>query len=230
MDSQGVIFGAFRVRWHQSFTHMTPPRPFPLINLLRGRLAERILTILLERGGYRVTRFGIEELFAEVKYLDREQYLALGLPEQLRTLPDLLVADPGVTWAKLIEVKFRRRFDRKTADELLTSLREQRRFWPQSSAVIILGQPFLPEARFHQDFIRVIPPNETEILKEPRGIDFPGDEFGAMNLLWEQLPMLTSIFRFRDFEHFGEQGKDRGLDFWTSADFITTAIRELGRL
>ena len=68
-------------------------------------MAERILTVLLERGGYRVTRLGIEELFEEVKYLDREQHLALGLPEQLRTLPDLLVTDPGVTWAKLIECK-----------------------------------------------------------------------------------------------------------------------------
>jgi hypothetical protein len=39
--------------------------------------------------------------------------------------------------------------------------------------------------------------------------------------------MLTSLFHFRDFEHFGEQGKDRGRDFWTSADFVTAAIREL---
>lgn len=85
---------------------MMPSTSFFLQNLLRGRLAEQILTVLLERAGYRVTRLGIEVLFDEVKYLDLERYLALGLPEQLRTLPDLLVADPGVTWAKLIEVKF----------------------------------------------------------------------------------------------------------------------------
>jgi hypothetical protein len=63
---------------------MMPSTSFSLQNLLRGRLAEQILTVLL----------------------DLERYLALGPPEQLRTLPDLLVADPGVTWAKLIEVKF----------------------------------------------------------------------------------------------------------------------------
>jgi len=38
-------------------------------SLLKGRLAERILVTLLEQGGYRVTRLGIEELFDEVKYL-----------------------------------------------------------------------------------------------------------------------------------------------------------------
>jgi hypothetical protein len=49
---------------------MIPSRSLALVNVLRGRLAERILTILLERGGYRVTRLDIEELFDEVKHLD----------------------------------------------------------------------------------------------------------------------------------------------------------------
>ncbi len=86
---------------------------FSLSNVLRGHLAERILTILLERAGYRVTRLGIEELFDEIKCLDRECYLALELPEQLRSIPDLLVANADMTWAKLIEVKFRRSFSGK---------------------------------------------------------------------------------------------------------------------
>ena len=209
---------------------MVPSRPFSLSNLLRGGLAERILTIFLERNGYRVTRLGIEELFDEVKYLDREHYLTLGLPQQLRTLPDLLVADPGVKWARLIEVKFRRSFDRNTANQLFDALSEQRLFWPQSYAVIVVGEPLLPNARFHQDYIRVIPPDQTELLMGLRGIDIPADERDAMHLLWEQLPMLTTIFRFRDFEHFGEEGAQRGWDFLGDADFITTAIRELGRL
>jgi hypothetical protein len=51
-----------------------------------------------------------------------------------------------------------------------------------------------------------------------------------MHLLWEQLPMITKIFRFRDFELFGEQRDDHGRDFLSGADFITAAIRELGRL
>jgi hypothetical protein len=97
-------------------------------------------------------------------------------------------------------------------------------------AVIVVGEPFLPDARFHQDYIRVIPPDQTELLMGPRGIDIPTDEREAMHLLWEQLPMLGKIFKFRDFEHFGEEGTHRGRDFWGEVDFITTAIRELGRL
>lgn len=208
---------------------MGRPHPLTFGNVLRGSLALRILTVLLERAGYRVTRLGVEELFDEVKGMDREQYLGIGLPEQLRTLPDLLVADPGVTWAKLIEVKFRRMFTRDTADELVETLTEQRRFWPQSTAVIIIGQPFMEGARFHQDYARVIAPGETGLLKGPRGIDIPSDEVGAMELLWQQLPMLTSILKFRDFECFGEAGDNRGRDFWNSVDFATAAIRELGR-
>lgn len=200
---------------------------FTLANILRGHLAERILTTLLERGGYRVTRLGIEELFDEVKSLDLEHYLALGLPAQLRMIPDLLVADPAVTWAKLIEVKFRRSFDRRTAAELFKTLTHQRQFWPQSCAVVIVKQSVWPDGRFHQDYIRVIPPDQTELLIGPRGVNIPTDELGAMRLLWDQLPMLTSIFHFRDFEYFGDDSRDRGRDFWSSADSVTAAIREL---
>ena len=75
------------------------------VSVLKGRVAERILVTLLERGGYRVTRIGVEELFDEVKYLELPAYLRLGLPEALRALPDLLVADPSVSWARLIEVR-----------------------------------------------------------------------------------------------------------------------------
>ena len=91
-------------------------------NILKGRLAERILVTLLERGGYRVTRLGVEELFDEVKYLDRIHFLGLGLPEQLRALPDILVADPSVSWAQLVEIKFRRRLDHSTVGELFSEL------------------------------------------------------------------------------------------------------------
>lgn len=30
--------------------------------------------------------------------------------------------------------------------------------------------------------------------------------------------MLTSVFKFRDFDHFGEEGKRRVFDFWDTAD------------
>lgn len=155
---------------------------------------------------------------------------SLGLPNELRSLPDLLIADPVVTWARLVEVKLRNSFSQATAEELYVTLADQREFWPQSYAVVMIGEPFFPEARFHQDYLRVIPPNETARLLGPQGIDIPEDERGQMHLLWEQLPTLSSIFRFSDFEVFGEQRDQRGRSFFGSADFITQAIRDLGRL
>jgi len=54
------------------------------VALYVGVVTQTLLKALLERGGYRVTRLGIEELFAEVKHLDLQQYLGLHLPLQLR--------------------------------------------------------------------------------------------------------------------------------------------------
>jgi hypothetical protein len=85
----------------------------------------------------------------------------------------------------LIEVKFRRCFDKKTANQLFVTLTDQRKYWPQSYAVIIVRDPFMPGAKYHQDYIRVIPPDETELLiSGPRGIDIPGNDRDSMGLLW----------------------------------------------
>lgn len=63
-----------------------------------------------------------------------------------------------MTWVNLIEVKFRSVFSQETAIELFETLTYQRRYWPQAHVVIVLGEPFQPEAKFHQDYIRVIIP------------------------------------------------------------------------
>jgi hypothetical protein len=59
-------------------------------NVVKGFVTQTLLAALLERGGYRVTRLGIEELFGEVKHIDMHQYLKLELPLPLRYLPDPL--------------------------------------------------------------------------------------------------------------------------------------------
>jgi hypothetical protein len=74
-------------------------------NIIKGQVAQTLVKILLERAGYRVTRLGIEELFQEVVHLDAGQYANLNLPENLRFLPDLLVADSTIEKAFLVEVK-----------------------------------------------------------------------------------------------------------------------------
>jgi hypothetical protein len=126
-------------------------------------------------------------------------------------------------------VKFRSSFSRNTADELFAELTKQRRFWPESYAIIFLGKPFLPDGRFQQDYIRVIPPGQTELLRVPRGITKPADQCEAMQLLWEKLPTLLALFKSPDFEPFGDERGHREQEFWREADSITSSIRGLAR-
>lgn len=196
-------------------------------SILKGRIAERIIVTLLERGGFRVTRLGIEELFDEIKYLPRDQYLALGLPTQLRALPDVLVADPRVTWARMLEIKFRRRFDAETARELHSTLSDQREHWPDAWALIMIAEPFVEAGRFHQDYIRLLGPDDLwKLTIEHQLPDF--DERRRMEITWDNLPMLTKLFHKVHGDD--EIGRKLAQDFWAGADFVTGAIKELRNL
>jgi hypothetical protein len=198
-------------------------------NVLRGHLAVRIFVTLLERGGFRVTRLGIEELLDDVKFLPLPQYLTLGLPPALRSLPDLLVTNLDVSWARLIEIKFRQRFDREVADELYSTLSEQRIHWPDSYAIIMIGEPFVRDGGFHQDCVRVVPPSDTEKL---RYAPFPEEcyenEQRRMESVWDRLPMLTTLFPSPTQCSIQEE-KKRLQEFWAAADYVTRAIKDLGR-
>jgi hypothetical protein len=198
-------------------------------NVLRGHLTVRSWVTLLERGGYRVTPLGIEELFDEVKFLPLSQYLALGLPPALRSLPDLLVTNSNVSWARLIEVKFRQRFDQEVAEELYSALTEQRKYWPDLYAIIMIGEPFVKEGKFHQDFVRVVPPSDTEKLRYNPPEGTYENERKRMEKVWDQLLTITKLFSSPPTCSAQEE-KMRSNEFWTNADYITRAIKELGRI
>lgn len=133
-------------------------------NLVKAQITQGLMKTLFEQQGYRVTRLGVEELISEIIHLDDQQYRQLALPEALRFLPDFLVAEPNLTRAFLVEVKFREKFDEQTLEELYSSLSTQRQYWPQSYAIILLGTPFPNEGKFHQDRIGVLKPDDTELL------------------------------------------------------------------
>jgi hypothetical protein len=180
-------------------------------NLVKAQVTQSVLSALLVQWGYRVTRLGIEELFAEVKYIDLPKYLSLDLPPQLRTLPDLLVATLDMSQAFLVEVKFRKRFDEDVARELHLELRKQREHWPQSYAILMTAQTFVEQGRFHQDYIRVVRPTETERLIDPNL---------SAESRWNSLAALNGVFR-------PPEGPRAGT--WT-ADSVTSVLRQLGSL
>ena len=195
-------------------------------SILKGRVAESVLTALLERSGYRVTRLGVEVLFDEVKYLDLQQYQQLNLPEQLRSLPDLLVADAEVEHAYLVEVKLRKRFDAETARELSDTLRKQRQHWPQAHCAVMLAEPMIPKGRFHQDYIRTLPLESSDRLVAPFYDAFE-DESERMATMWDHLPQLQDVFRYF---YQGKGNEARGVQGQRNADFITAALRDLKNL
>lgn len=197
-------------------------------SLLKGRLGERIIVSLLERGGFRVTRLGIEEIFDEIHYLPKDQYLALNLPPQLRALPDILITDTQVSWAAMIEIKFRRRFDAETVRELHWTLSKQREHWPQSWAVIMIAEPFVDNGRFHQDYIRMIGPDDLQKLVTPLSGPPVDDERRRMERYWDRLPMLTKLFYHAHADD--AAGRELSQRFWAGADFITAAIKDLRNL
>ena len=183
-------------------------------NVLKGVVTQSLLMALLERGGYRVTRLGIEELFGEVKHIDIQQYLNLNLPLPLRYLPDLLVAEIDMTHVFLVEVKFRRTFDQGTVVSLHEQLEKQREYWPQSYTVIMIAEPFVLDGKFHQDYIRVLKPNEH---------DFLIDTHLSLAQRWERLHHLQRVFtRFNNDRYI--------IDVQKSADTLTQTLQDLVKL
>jgi hypothetical protein len=195
-------------------------------SIVKGRIAESLIIALLERMGYRVTRLGVEVLFDEVKHLDVSQYKNLNLPPQLRTLPDLLVADAEIEHAYLVEVKLRRRFDQETARELCGTLSEQHKYWPQAVAVVMLTEPMVEGGRFHQDYIRAFPLAARKNLIHPFHDEQP-DEKLRMRGVWNMLPQLQHTFRYF---YQSSDNEDRGGEGQRLADYITTMLPELRAL
>jgi Holliday junction resolvase-like predicted endonuclease len=183
-------------------------------NVIKGVVTQTLLTALFERGGYRVTRLGIEELFGEVKHIDLQQYMKLNLPLQLRFIPDLLVAEIDMTHVFLVEVKYRRKFDQNSVESIYDDLEKQRKHWEKSYTVIMVSEPFLPDTTFHQDYVRVVKPNEHEILVDSRF---------SLPQRWDKLQQLQRVFtRFNNDLYI--------FDVQKCADTLTKTLRDLAKL
>ncbi len=169
----------------------------------------------MERGGYRVTRLGIEELFGEIKHLDLNQYMRLNLPLELRSLPDLLIADSNTRNAFLVEVKFRKKFDENSAKLLYDELTEQRKYWPQTYVVILISNSLIPDGTFHQDYIRV--------LKSSDDLSILIDQKMSLQKRWDTLHHIQRVFTQFNADQYI-------IDVQKSADAITQTLRDLSKL
>lgn len=201
-------------------------------NVAKGQLTQSIAKMLFERAGYRVTRLGIEELFHEVVQLEVQEYRKLGLPKALRALPDLLVATPNISSARLVEVKFRSRFDGDSAQALHKTLSHQFEYWPETVCMLMIAEPE-DGGRFHQDFIRTIDKRTLRHLDAAKWSQ-PGSvrdsvqysvanrfKVGGAMGIWGLLRPLNQAFEY--FRH------DK-TDTWMCADMLTQTLSELKKL
>jgi hypothetical protein len=114
-------------------------------NRLKGKLIQALMESLLTDVGYKVIPLGIEEVVREVKGLDKVTYLNLKLSPNLRCLPDFLIADKTMQEQRLVEVKYRKKWNLKTKQSLHRSLLEQTKVWQPLYLVVFLGNPSTPE-------------------------------------------------------------------------------------
>ena len=191
-------------------------------NLVKGQVSQTLIKLLLERAGYRVTRFGIEELFQEIVHLDIEQYSKLELPKSLRTLPDLLVADSAIEKAFLLEVKFRKKLNKKALFSLHSTLCEQHEYWPETYTILMIGSARREDDKFHQDYIRVIRPGELDKLLPSESLIKQSRPENLGYHVWKKLPMLHEVF-----DKFSWINESCNTD---NADLIAIALRDLGAI
>jgi hypothetical protein len=109
-------------------------------NRLKGTVTQTLIKALLEDAGYKVVPLGVEEVIREVATLSQDEYFALGLPQTLRKMPDFFVTDPSHTNSWLIEVKYRKSWDKQTRDRLGQQIKEQIKHWQPVYLMVFLGR------------------------------------------------------------------------------------------
>lgn len=176
--------------------------------VIKAQVTQSLLTAMLENAGYRVSRLGVEERLAEIKYLDKHRYDALRLPVQLRLLPDLLVTDQELTVAHLVEVKHRSYWDRQTIRGLCERLQAQLSHWPGMLSVVFLSEPLWDERCYIQDHVRACRASDISMLR---------DDTLAPSTRWDRLPLLHHVLPGLKCD-----------DYLTRADGVTHMVMALG--
>ena len=108
-------------------------------NRLKGKVTETLIEALLEAAGYRIIPLGVEEVVREVTTLNYEEYKALNLSKNLRSLPDFLVTDSNMSKNWLVEVKYRKAWNDNTASSLASDLADQVSTWGPLQLVVFLS-------------------------------------------------------------------------------------------
>lgn len=205
-EAANVVAAAADVRCTWSLSEMT----WKFDNLVKGQVTQSILSVALEGVGYSVHRLGVEELIPELRG-PKSAEIRVNLSEQMRFIPDLVVIEPYTGEVYLVEVKFRRSISESFVEMVFQEVERRRKYWPGTYTVLLVAESRLDRG-FHQDHIRIIPPNLTE------------DQFKSSGKSawdrWDSLPQLQHVFK----RIFGDTNNQQ------IVDSITTVLRDLAKV
>lgn len=169
------------------------------LNTLKGSITQTLVHCLLRQAGYPVVSTAIESLIPSLALLDWSSYDNLHLGAELRLLPDLLLL-PRENSARMVEVKFRSRFDRETLRRLLEKCQVQQKHFPETYTVIVRGTSPKGAMARADDVIRVLPPGSLELLAAADiffHVCVPAvgeSEEARLEPLWQSLRPMTTVF------------------------------------
>jgi hypothetical protein len=194
------------VRYIWSLSEMT----WNFNDLVKGQVTQTILSTVLGGVGYCVHRLGVEELIPELQG-PKSAEIRANLPERLRFMPDFIVIEPNSGEVYLAEVKFRRSVDESFVKLIFQELEQRRKYWPEAYTILMVAESRYDRS-YHQDYIRIIPPDLTEKQYNSSG--------SSIWERWENLPHLQHVFS----RIFGDTDNQQ------IVDSITTVLRDLAKI
>ena len=75
------------------------------LDIIKGRIAESIITEMFSEMGYKVVRFGYENIMPELA--NKHSLIKGRVSDEIRSMPDFVVVDKKNNYAYYLEVKYR---------------------------------------------------------------------------------------------------------------------------
>lgn len=104
---------------------------------IKKEMTEGIVRAIFENAQFRVIESGIEKVFRELAHMSEEDYMKLSYPDAMRLAPDLTIMNSEQTEKHLVEVKYRRVWNK----DLLLSVQDQVKLFKNIVLVSINANP-----------------------------------------------------------------------------------------
>ena len=115
-----------------------PHKPANPESLIKGRIAESLVELLLEEGGYKIIRIAREGLLNGVNREDTRLFLKSQSAGQVMTAPSFVVLDKKGENVALVKVKFISAKSR--GSNISHGIGQIRKYWPEALLVVVAAE------------------------------------------------------------------------------------------